>query len=110
MEPAPWQLAHVCAGTCKTPLPCAGATSRRHHLNPAEAHGRWRGRGAKPSGLLSVTTTHALLALKVQRKVSNGVAGLAAAGSSLDRPKIAAVPALSDRPTPAQASLLRSWH
>jgi hypothetical protein len=27
------------------------------------------------------------LALKVQRKVSNGVAGLAAAGSSLDRQK-----------------------
>jgi hypothetical protein len=42
-----------------------------------------------------VTTTHALLALKVQRKVSNGVAGLAAAGSSLDRPKIAAIPPLS---------------
>src|SRR5262249_26468855 len=74
-------------------LSCAGATSRRHHLTPAEAHGRWRGRGANPSGLLSVTATHALLALKVQRKVSNGVAGLAAAGSSLDRPKIAAVPA-----------------
>src|SRR5262245_11130559 len=100
MEPAPWQLAHGCAGTSKTPLPCAGATSRRHHPNPAEAHGRWQGRGAKPSGLLSVTTTHALLALKVQRKVSNGVAGLAAAGSSLDRPKIAAIPTLSaiDRP------------
>src|SRR5262245_40295191 len=100
MEPAPWQLAHVCAGTSKTPLPCAGATSRRHHLNPAEAHGRWRGRGAKPSGLLSVTATHALLALKVQRKVSNGVAGLAAAGSSLDRPKSRQSPPLSDRPTP----------
>jgi hypothetical protein len=40
-----------------------------------------------------VTTTHALLAGKVQRKVSNGVASLAAAESSLDRPKIAAVPA-----------------
>jgi hypothetical protein len=34
-----------------------------------------------------VTTTHALFALKVQRKVSNGVAGLAAIGSSLDRQK-----------------------
>jgi hypothetical protein len=33
------------------------------------------------------------LAGKVQRKVSNGVAGFAAAESSLDRPKIAAVPA-----------------
>jgi hypothetical protein len=32
-----------------------------------------------------VTTTHALLAGKVQRKVSNGVAGFAAARSSLDR-------------------------
>jgi hypothetical protein len=34
-----------------------------------------------------VITTHALFALKVQRKVSNGVAGLATAGSSLDRQK-----------------------
>src|SRR5438552_11602856 len=25
-----------------------GATSRRHHPNPAEAHRRWRGRGAEP--------------------------------------------------------------
>jgi hypothetical protein len=40
--------------------------------------------------------THALFAGKGQRKMSNGVAGLAAAGS--------------DRPTPAQASLLTSWH
>src|SRR5215211_1021744 len=40
---------------------------------------RWRGRGAKPSGLLSVATTDALFAGKVQRKVSNGVAQLAAA-------------------------------
>src|SRR5438552_11910034 len=62
---------------------------------PRRPTGRWRGRGAKPSGLLSVTTTDALLALKVQRKVSNGVAGLAAAGSSLDRQKIAASPAIT---------------
>jgi hypothetical protein len=34
-----------------------------------------------------MTTTHALFALKVQRKLSNGVAGFAAAGSSLDREK-----------------------
>ena len=39
------------------------------------------------SGSLSVTTTHALFARKVQRKESNDVAGLAAAGSSLDRQK-----------------------
>jgi len=62
---------------------------------PRRPIGRWRGRGAKPSGLLSVTTTHALLAGQVQRKVSNGVAQLAAAGSSLDRQKIAASPAIS---------------
>jgi hypothetical protein len=36
---------------------------------------------------MSMITTHALFALKVQRKVSNGVAGLAAGGSSLDRKK-----------------------
>jgi hypothetical protein len=35
------------------------------------------------------------LAEKVQRKVSNGVAGLAAAGSSLDRQKIAAILAIA---------------
>jgi len=35
------------------------------------------------------------LAGKVQRKVSNGVAQLAAAGSSLDRHEIAAIPAIS---------------
>ena len=29
----------------KTPLTRAGATSRCHHPNPAEADGRWRGRG-----------------------------------------------------------------
>jgi hypothetical protein len=34
-------------------------------------------------------------ALKVQRKESNGVAGLAAAGSSLDRQKVAAILAIS---------------
>jgi hypothetical protein len=34
-----------------------------------------------------VITTNALFAAKVQRKVSNGVAGLAAAASSLDRQK-----------------------
>jgi hypothetical protein len=44
------------------------------------------------------------LAGKVQRKVSNGVAGLAAAGSSLDRPKIAAVPA-PQRSTNPRASI-----
>ena len=52
-------------------------------------------RGA--SGRLGVRdhhTTHALFALKVQRKVSNGVAGLAAGGSSLDRQKSRPIRAL----------------
>src|SRR5262244_1252106 len=42
-------------------------------------------RGASRSGSASVITTHALFARKVQRKLSNGVAGLAAGGSSSDR-------------------------
>jgi len=42
-----------------------------------------------------VTTTDALFAGKVQRKVSNGVAALAAAGSSLDRAENRASPAIS---------------
>ena len=40
-------------------------------------------RGGSRSGSLSVVTTHALFARKVQRKVSNGVAAFAARGSSL---------------------------
>jgi hypothetical protein len=50
----------------------AGATSRRHYLNPAEAT------GAGGERRLYVITTHAPFALKVQGKVSNGVAALAA--------------------------------
>ena len=57
-----------------------------------------------------MTTTDALFAGIVQRKVSNGIAGLAAAGSSLDRHKIAAIPAISaiDQ-TPRKHPCLRSW-
>ena len=62
---------------------------------PRRPTGRWRGRGAKPSGSLSVTTTDALFAGKVQCQVSNGVAGWAAAGSSLNRQKIAAILAIA---------------
>src|SRR6516165_2707400 len=40
--------AQVCAWTCKTPLKSVGATGRRHHPNPAEAHRRWRGERSKP--------------------------------------------------------------
>jgi hypothetical protein len=39
-------------------------------------------RGASRSGSASVITTHTLFARKVQRKLSNGVAGFAAGGSS----------------------------
>jgi hypothetical protein len=38
--------------------------------------GALAGERSKRSGSRSLTTTHALFALKVQRKVSNGVAGL----------------------------------
>jgi hypothetical protein len=45
----------------------------------------------------------AVRAGEIQRKVSNGIAGLATAGSSRHRQKIAAIP--------ASASILpRSWH
>jgi hypothetical protein len=57
-------------------------TPRRHHPNPAEAHRRWRGERSKPIRLGIRVHTHALFAGKVQRKVRNGVADLAAAGSS----------------------------
>src|SRR5437867_1913175 len=43
MKPAAWRFARVCAWTCKTPLTRAGATSRRHHPNPAEAQGALAG-------------------------------------------------------------------
>src|SRR6266705_5618572 len=61
-------------GACTFALGHAGlldhdsATSRRHHPYPAEAERRWRGRGASRSGSVFLGTTHALFALKVQRK------------------------------------------
>ena len=82
-QTAPYEFAHLCAWTCQnSSQSCRRKTSRRHHPNPAEAHRRWRGRGASRSGSVSVITTHALFALKVQRKLSNGVAGFAAGRSS----------------------------
>src|SRR6266699_3725233 len=77
MKPLPYGYAQVCAWTCNTPLDRAGATARRHHPDPAEAIGAGGAKGASRSSLVSVITTHALFALKVQRKVSNGIAGLA---------------------------------
>ena len=43
-------------------------------------------------------TTHALLARKVQRKLSNGVAGFAAGGSSSDRKRARPIRAFSATP------------
>src|SRR5215831_8514489 len=43
----------------------------------------------------SVITTHALFARKVQRKLSNGVAGFAAGGSSSDRKRSRPIRAFS---------------
>src|SRR6476620_10834764 len=51
--------------------------------NPRRPIGAGGVSGGSRSGSLSVVTTHALFARKVQRKVSNGVAAFAARGSSL---------------------------
>src|SRR5262252_6035166 len=64
------ELAQQCPATTQTPRRPIGAGGVR---------------GASRSGSASVITTHALLARKVQRKLRNGVAGFAAAGSSLDQ-------------------------
>src|SRR5437763_15935170 len=57
---------------------------------PRRPIGAGGARGANRSGSVSTTTTHALFALKVQRKVSNGVAGLAAGGTSFGSEEVAA--------------------
>ncbi len=95
MKPAPCSFPHVCAWTCQiSPQSC-----RRNMAPPPP---KPRGGHAALAGERS-TTTDARFAGKVQRKVSNGIAGLAAAGSSRHRQKIAAIP--------ASASILpRSWH
>src|SRR5262249_40450595 len=86
MKPAAWRFARVCAWTCKH---SSRSCRRNIALPPPKPRGGPRGAGggggAKPSGLLSPTNPKALAAGKVQRKVSNAVAGLVAAGSSLDR-------------------------
>jgi hypothetical protein len=61
---------------------------------PRRPIGAGGARGVSRSGSGSTTTTHALFALKVQRKVRNGVAGLAAGGASLDRKKSRPIRAL----------------
>ena len=52
---------------------------------PRRPIGAGGARGESQTGSTSVITTHALFALKVQRKVSNGVAGFATGGAFLDR-------------------------
>ena len=60
------------------------ATTTQTPRRPIGAGGA---RGASRSGSVFVLTTHALFAPKVQRKVSNGIAGLVADGASLDQQK-----------------------
>src|ERR671935_1985859 len=67
-----------------------------------KAHRRVRLRGASRSGSTSVLTTHALFARKVQRKLSNGVAGVAAGGSSSDRKRSRPIRAFSATPHDGQ--------
>src|SRR5262244_3178766 len=57
-------------------------------------------RGASRSGSASVITTHALFARKV--KLSNGVAGFAAGGSSADRKRSRTIRAFSATPHDGQ--------
>src|SRR5262249_51390626 len=67
-------------------------------------------RGASRSGSASVITTHALFARKVQRKLSNGVAGFAAGRSSSDRKRarpIRASPATRQMATVRAERLLK---
>jgi hypothetical protein len=75
------------------------------HGRPQGAGG---GRGASRPDSLSATTTDALFAGKVQRKVSNGIAGLAAAGSSRHRQKIVPIPASASKGGRTPRTLYRS--
>jgi hypothetical protein len=59
-------------------------------------------RGASRSGSVSVITTHALFARKVQRKLSNGVVGFAAGGSSSERKRSRPIRAFSATPHDGQ--------
>src|SRR5262245_35619044 len=72
----------------------------RHQLR---SHGALEGERSKPARLAVHATTDALLAGKVQRKVSNGIAGLPAAGkSSSDRKRSRPIRAFSATPHDGQ--------
>src|SRR5947208_13681664 len=75
----------------------AGAIARRPPPKPRGGPSALAGERSEPIWLGVRDHTHALFALKVQRKLSNGVAGFAAAGSSLDRQKSRAIRATSQR-------------
>jgi hypothetical protein len=85
---APLGFAHACAWTCQN-----SSQSRRRNVAPPPPTPRGGRRalagerGASRQACGAVTTTHAPLGGKVQRKVRHGVAQWAAAGSSLDRQK-----------------------
>jgi hypothetical protein len=62
-----------------------GLGRHRPAHGPEAATGAGGAERSEPVRLGSVTTTHALFAMKVQRKLRNGVAGSSGAGSFLDR-------------------------
>src|SRR5260370_11506140 len=75
----------------------AGAIARRPPPKPRGGPSALAGERSESIWLGVRDHTHALFALKVQRKLSNGVAGFAAAGSSFDRQKSRAILAPSQR-------------
>jgi hypothetical protein len=89
-------MGHVLRVCWPVPL-CLDRRSRRSGT-PRRPIGAGGVRGASRSGSASVITTHALFARKVQRKLSNGVAGFAAAGSSSDRKRSPPIRAFSATP------------
>jgi len=78
-------MVFIGVGTFFAQATATGFVSRHHTQTPRRPVGAGGVRGASRSGSASVITTHALFARKVEHKLSNGVAGFAAGGSSPDR-------------------------
>src|SRR5205807_6873135 len=118
-----WVMADLAAGRLRTYLGCRPCLTgpRRFALGhttllsivpaqlraattqtPRRPIGAGGARGASRSGSMSLITTHALFARKVQRKLSNGIAGLAADGASLDPQKSQANSRLTAMPLDGQ--------
>jgi hypothetical protein len=104
---------------------CRGLDRRRQYgpsCRPAVGHSSVAGCARKRSAvdLLVASSINEIepraapaaidMLVKVQRKVSDGVAGLAAAGSSPDRQKRQFLPSQRFTNVRAKHSLLRSWH